>query len=166
MDDVLIETAKVRAELGYPGMATPFSQLVGIQAVLNLVSGERYKIVPDEVIQYAAGFYGETVAPIEANILDRIMSSPRGSKVAAQPPQQKTEEELYQEYGTRDPDELILRALMPETDLKKMRENGPVARDYPTLSSPELAEVARLMKVAKAPLVQIESQSLSVTLRR
>lgn len=166
MDDVLIETAKVRAELGYPGMATPFSQLVGIQAVLNLVSGERYKIVPDEVIQYAAGFYGETVAPIEENILDRIMSSPRGSKVAAQLPQQKTEEELFQEYGTRDPDELILRALMPETDLKKMRENGPVARDYPTLSSPELAEVERLMKVAKAPLIQIESQNLSVTLRR
>ena len=166
MDDVLMETAKVRAELGYPGMATPFSQLVGIQAVLNLVSGERYKIVPDEVIQYAAGFYGETVAPIEEDILDRIMSSPRAKKVASQPPQQKTEEELYKEYGTRDPDELILRALMPETDLKKMRENGPVARDYPVLSSPELAQVGRLMKVAQAPLVQIESQNLSVTLRR
>lgn len=166
MDDVLMETAKVRAELGYPGMATPFSQLVGIQAVLNLVSGERYKIVPDEVIQYAAGFYGETVAPIEEDILDRIMSSTRAKKVVSQPPQQKTEEELYEEYGTRDPDELILRALMPEADLQKMRDNGPVARDYPLLSSPELAQVARLMKVAQAPLVQIESQNLSVTLRR
>lgn len=166
MDDVLMETAKVRAELGYPGMATPFSQLVGIQAVLNLVSGERYKIVPDEVIQYAAGFYGETVAPIEENILDRIMSSPRAKKVASQPPEQKTDEDLYAEYGTRDPDELILRALMPEADLKKMRENGPVARDYPLLSSPELAQVGRLMKIAKAPLVQIESQNLSVTLRK
>jgi oxaloacetate decarboxylase alpha subunit len=47
-----------------------------------------------------------------------------------------------------------------------MRENGPVARDYPVLSSPELAQVGRLMKVAQAPLVQIESQNLSVTLRR
>ncbi len=166
MDDVLMETAKVRAELGYPGMATPFSQLVGIQAVLNLVSGERYKIVPDEVIQYAAGFYGETVAPIEGDILDRIMSSPRGKKVASQPPEQKTEEELYKEYGTRDPDELILRALMPESDLKKMRENGPVARDYPVLSSPEMAEVCELMKIAKVPLLQIEAQNLNLTLRR
>ncbi|PLW81785.1 pyruvate carboxylase [Kineobactrum sediminis] len=166
MDDVLMETAKVRAELGYPGMATPFSQLVGIQAVLNIVNGERYKIVPDEVIQYAAGFYGDPVAPIDENIYDRIMSSPRAKKVAANPPQQPTEEELYKEYGTRDPDELILRALMPEADLKRMREAGPVQRDYPMLSSPELAEVGRLMKVAQAPLVQIESQNLSVTLRK
>ncbi len=165
MDDVLMETAKVRAELGYPGMATPFSQLVGIQAVLNLVSEERYKIVPDEVIQYAAGFYGEPVAPIEGDVLDRIMDSPRGKKVASQPPQQKTEEELYKEYGTRDPDELILRALMPESDLKKMRENGPVARDYPVHSSQEVAEVCKLMKIAKVPLLQVEAQNLSVTLR-
>ena len=165
MDDVLMETAKVRAELGYPGMATPFSQLVGIQAVLNLVSEERYKIVPDEVIQYAAGFYGEPVAPIEGDVLDRIMDSPRGKKVASQPPQQKTEEELYKEYGTRDPDELILRALMPESDLKKMRENGPVAMDYPVHSSQEVAEVCKLMKIAKVPLLQVEAQNLSVTLR-
>lgn len=166
MDEVLMETAKVRAELGYPGMATPFSQLVGIQAVLNMVNGERYKIVPDEVIQYAAGFYGDPVAPIDENIYDKIMSSPRAKKVVAQPPQQPTEQELYKEYGTKDPDELILRALMPEADLKRMRAAGPVRRDYPTLSSPELAEVGRLMKVAQAPLVQIESQNLSVTLRR
>lgn len=166
MDEVLMETAKVRAELGYPGMATPFSQLVGIQAVLNMVNGERYKIVPDEVIQYAAGFYGDPVAPIDENIYDRIMSSPRAKKVVAQPPQQPTEQELYKEYGTNDPDELILRALMPEADLKRMRAAGPVRQDYPMLSSPELAEVGRLMKVAQAPLVQIESQNLSVTLRR
>lgn len=166
MDEVLMETAKVRAELGYPGMATPFSQLVGIQAVLNMVNGERYKIVPDEVIQYAAGFYGDPVAPIDENIYDRIMSSPRAKKVVAQPPQQPTEQELYKEYGTNDPDELILRALMPEADLKRMRAAGPVRQDYPMLSSPELAEVGRLMRVAQAPLVQIESQNLSVTLRR
>jgi oxaloacetate decarboxylase alpha subunit len=166
MDEVLVETAKVRAELGYPGMATPFSQLVGIQSVLNIVNGERYKIVPDEVLQYAAGFYGNPVAPIDENIYDRIMASPRAKKIAGQPPEQKTEEDLFKEYGTRDPDELILRALMPEADLKKMRESGPVNRDYPTLSSPELAQVGRLMKVAQAPLVQIESQKLSITLRR
>ena len=65
LDEVLRETAVVRRELGYPGMATPFSQLVGIQAVLNVVTGKRYSIVPDEVIQYALGYYGQTVAPID-----------------------------------------------------------------------------------------------------
>lgn len=166
MDEILMETAKVRAELGYPGMATPFSQLVGIQAVLNMVTGERYKIVPDEVIQYAAGFYGETVAPIEANVYDRIVSSPRAKKVMEKPPEDPSLEDLYKEYGTRDPDELILRALMPEADLQKMREAGPVKRTYPLLSSPELDQACKLMKVAKSPLVHIESEDLKISLRR
>ena len=66
LDDVLREVALVRAELGYPGMATPFSQLVGIQSVLNLVTGDRYGTVPDEIIQYALGYYGQPAAPIDA----------------------------------------------------------------------------------------------------
>ena len=77
LDDVLEETGRVRRELGYPGMATPFSQLVGTLAVLNIVTGERYAVIPDEVIQYAGGHYGEPVAPIDADVLDRIMAAPR-----------------------------------------------------------------------------------------
>ena len=86
LDEVLRETAEVRRDLGYPGMATPFSQLVGIQAVLNIVTGKRYSIIPDEVIQYAAGFYGETVAPIDPNVRDMIMAAPRAKQVAGAPP--------------------------------------------------------------------------------
>src|ERR1700719_296528 len=87
LDDVLRETAEVRRDLGYPGMATPFSQLVGIQAVLNIVTGERYSIIPDEVIQYAAGFYGETVAPIDPNVRDMIMAAPRAKQGAGSSPE-------------------------------------------------------------------------------
>ncbi|MES1944909.1 pyruvate carboxylase [Salinisphaera sp. PC39] len=166
MDEVLRETAKVRKELGYPGMATPFSQLVGTQAVLNLVSGERYKIVPDEVIQYAAGFYGEPVAPIDEDVYDRIMNAPRAKKVIAEPPEQPTLQELEQRYGTKDHDELILRALVPEADLKKMREAGPVRRDYPLLSSPELDQLRYLLKIANTPVVQIQSADMNLSLRR
>ena len=110
LDEVLRETAEVRRDLGYPGMATPFSQLVGIQAVLNIVTGKRYSIVPDEVIQYAAGFYGETVAPIDPNVRDMIMATPRAKQVVGAPPEQPTIEELRKRYGTEDDDELILRA--------------------------------------------------------
>jgi len=166
LDDVLRETAEVRRDLGYPGMATPFSQLVGIQAVLNIVSGKRYSIVPDEVIQYAAGFYGPTVAPIDPNVLDLIMSAPRAKQVVASPPEQPTIEELRQQYGVDNDDELILRALVPEPDLAKMRAAGPVNQDYPLLSSPELDQVQRLMRVAKSPVVQIRSANLTVDLHR
>uniref|UniRef100_UPI0037522275 pyruvate carboxylase n=1 Tax=Sphingomonas sp. TaxID=28214 RepID=UPI0037522275 len=144
LDEVMRETAIVRRELGYPGMATPFSQLVGIQSVLNILRGDRYAIIPDEVVQYAAGFYGEPVAPIDPNVLDRIMASPRAKDILASPPEQPTIEELRKRYGTDDDDELILRALVPEADLQKMREAGPLKRSYPTMSSPELAEISRL----------------------
>jgi oxaloacetate decarboxylase (Na+ extruding) subunit alpha len=156
----------VRRDLGYPGMATPFSQLVGIQAVLNIVTGKRYSIVPDEVVQYAAGFYGEPVAPIDPDVLDKIMEAPRAKQVTGNQPEQPTIEELRRRYGTDDDDELILRALVPEPDLEKMRAAGPVKRDYPLLSSPELDQVHRLMRLAKSPVVQIRSARLSVDLRR
>lgn len=163
---VLRETAVVRRELGYPGMATPFSQLVGTQAVLNVVNGERYKIVPDEVIQYAAGFYGDPVAPIDPEVLDRIMHAPRAKTVLANPPEQPSIEDLRKRYDTSDDDELILRALVPQADLERMRSAGPVQRSYPLMSSAELDEVARLMRVARSPLVQLRSAELSLTLRR
>lgn len=165
-EEVLKEVAVVRRELGYPGMATPFSQLVGIQAVLNIVGGERYGIIPDEIVEYAAGYYGEPVAPIEANVLDRIMNSPRARHVLDHPPEEPTIEELRKRYGTDDDDELILRALMPESDLQKMREAGPLKRSYPMLSSPELDQAAKLMKTATSPHLQFRSLGLSLMLSR
>ena len=166
LDAVLNETAKVRKELGYPGMATPFSQLVGTLAVLNIITGKRYASIPDEVIQYAAGFYGQTAAPIDPNVMDIIMSSPRGKQVAASPPPQPSIEELRKEYGTDDDDELILRALVPGEGLEKMRKAGPVKTTYPYLSSPELDQVRRLMNIARSPLVEIKSADFELTLRK
>lgn len=163
---VLEETARVRRELGYPGMATPFSQLVGTLAVLNIVSGKRYAVIPDEVIQYAAGHYGQTVAPIEPNVLDMIMAAPRAKEVAGSPPEQPTIEELRKRYNTDNDDELILRALVPEADLKRMREAGPVKREFPLLSSPELDQARRLMTLAKSAYVEIRSAELNLTLKR
>ncbi len=163
---VLDETARVRRELGYPGMATPFSQLVGIQAVLNVVTGKRYGTIPDEVVQYAAGYYGQTVAPIDPDILDRIMASPRAAEILAHPPEQPSLKELKQRYGTEDEDELMLRATVPATDIEKMRAAGPVKRTYPLLSSPELERVRQLMSMTQLPFIEIKSSGMNVSLRR
>ncbi|MBX3540921.1 MAG: hypothetical protein KF735_24990 [Chelatococcus sp.] len=166
LGDVLDEVARVRRELGYPGMATPFSQLVGIQAVLNIVTGKRYGTVPDEVVQYAAGFYGKTVAPVDGNVLDQIMASPRAKDVLANPPQQPTLEDLKKQYATDDEDELILRATVPAADIAKMRAAGPVKTTYPLLSSPELEQVRKLMKMTRSPVIEVKSAGMTVSLRR
>jgi oxaloacetate decarboxylase (Na+ extruding) subunit alpha len=163
---VLEETARVRRELGYPGMATPFSQIVGIQAVLNVVTGDRYRTVPDEVVQYAAGFFGQAVGPIDQDVLDRIMASQRAKEVMASPPPQPTLEDLKKQYRTDDEDELILRITVPEADLARMRAAGPVKTTYPLLSTPELEQVRKLLQMTDLPVIDIKSRDLSVSLRR
>jgi oxaloacetate decarboxylase alpha subunit len=166
LPEVLKEVAVVRKELGYPIMATPFSQLVGIQAVLNIVTGKRYSIVPDEVLQYAYKYYGEPPAPIDPNVMDMIMASDRAKEVGDNPPPQPTEAELRKQYGTDDDDELILKALIPQPDIDAMRAAGPVRRDYPLLSSSELDEVRKLMTITSSPVVQVRSDQFNLTLRR
>lgn len=166
LPEVLDEVAAVRRDLGYPGMATPFSQLVGIQAVLNIVTGKRYGTVPDEVIQYAAGFYGQTVAPVDADVLDKIMAAPRAKEVIANPPEMPDLDELKKRYGTEDDDELIYRAFVPQPDIDKMRAAGPVRQDFPLLSSPELEDVRKLMQVATMPVLEMKSEGLNISLRR
>jgi oxaloacetate decarboxylase alpha subunit len=164
--DVLQETARVRKDLGYPGMATPFSQLVGIQAVLNIVTGRRYGTVPDEVVQYAAGYYGKTVAPIDPNVLDQIMTSARAREVLAKPPEQPTLADLKKLHGTDDEDELILRAFIPAADIARMRAAGPVKQTFPLLSSPELERVRQLLKLTSIPVIEVTSAAMTVSLRR
>ena len=80
LDEVLEEVCHVRRELGYPVMATPYSQIVGVQAVENVVSGERYKRVPDTVIKYLMGFYGEPAGPIDPEVHDRVIEPARGQE--------------------------------------------------------------------------------------
>lgn len=72
-EDVLEEMPHVREELGYPPLVTPTSQIVGIQAVMNVLSGERYKNVSKEVKDYIKGFYGKPPAPVNQEIAEMII---------------------------------------------------------------------------------------------
>ncbi len=72
-EDVLAEMPRVRAEMGYPPLVTPSSQIVGTQAVLNVIMGERYKVVPKEVRQYVLGYYGRPPAPIDPEVQRKII---------------------------------------------------------------------------------------------
>jgi oxaloacetate decarboxylase alpha subunit len=71
LDEVLEEMPRVRQELGYPNMQTPFSQFVATQSLLNVLHG-RYETVPDEIRKLALGYWGKTPGPIDADVLDKI----------------------------------------------------------------------------------------------
>lgn len=67
-DEVLEEVPRVRADLGYPPLVTPSSQIVGTQATLNVITGKRYSMIPTEVKQYVRGYYGRPPAPIDPEV--------------------------------------------------------------------------------------------------
>ena len=73
LEDVLKEVPNVRKDLGYPPLVTPLSQMVGTQAVMNVISGERYKLVPKEIKDYLHGKYGKAPAPINEEVKKKII---------------------------------------------------------------------------------------------
>ena len=72
-DEVLKEVPRVRKDMGYPPLVTPLSQMVGTQAVLNVITNERYKMVPKEINDYLHGFYGEAPAEVNEEIRKKII---------------------------------------------------------------------------------------------
>src|SRR5690606_36040338 len=72
-EEVLQEVPKVRADLGYPPLVTPLSQMVGTQALMNVISGERYKMVPKEIKDYVKGLYGKSPGPISKEMKEKII---------------------------------------------------------------------------------------------
>jgi len=73
LDEALEEVTAVRKDLGYPPLVTPTSQIVGTQAVMNVLAGERYAMVPNEVKQYVRGMYGRSPVPIKKAFIKQIL---------------------------------------------------------------------------------------------
>jgi oxaloacetate decarboxylase alpha subunit len=74
-EQVLEEVPKVRKDLGYPPLVTPISQMVGTQAIMNILSQERYKLVPDEIKAYLKGRYGQAPGPIDPDFRKSIIGN-------------------------------------------------------------------------------------------
>jgi pyruvate/oxaloacetate carboxyltransferase len=128
LEEILEEVVRVRKEFGYPVMATPYSQIVGAQAIENVVSGERYGRFTDEAIKYVLGLYGEPVAPVDPNVMDRVMSLSRAKEFVNWKPEgyEKSVEELRREIGPElSDDDLLLRILIPGKPAKPAEPKKP-----------------------------------------
>jgi oxaloacetate decarboxylase (Na+ extruding) subunit alpha len=145
---VLEEVEQVRADLGYPIMVTPFSQVVGAQALMNVLSGERYKNVPDEVTRYVLGRFGAPAMPLNPEVEDRIRSSARAKELDAEP-QMASLADLRKKIGTQYSDEeFLLRAVMPAEQVDAMVAKGPAPLGYDPKSS-ALKKLIRELTVRK-----------------
>lgn len=165
--EVLDEIPQVRAELGHPISATPFSQLVGTQAVLNVITGARYSQTTDEVALYVLGAYGQPASPIDPDVMDRLLSTPRGRSLIGWRRPEKTLEEVRIEYGGRDlsDEELFRRHFAPVEDIEATRAAGPLRCDYPLRAElPQL--IGEALERRSARRVRLSRDGVSIDLRR
>ena len=138
---VIAEVSRVRAELGYPIMVTPFPQMVCGQALYNVIGAERYANVSDQVIRYVLGRFGRPTAPVDPDVADRILSRSRARELMAEPPP-PAPGELRNRFGSGISDEeFLLRATMPAGEVDAMLAAGPARRHY----NPDLKPVLDLL---------------------
>ncbi|NLL18436.1 MAG: oxaloacetate decarboxylase subunit alpha [Clostridia bacterium] len=131
---VLSEVPKVRKDLGYPPLVTPTSQIVGTQAVLNVLAGERYKMISSETKNYVRGFYGQPPAPIDEEIKKLIIGDEEpitvrpADLIEPQLPQAKAEIAPYMEKE----EDVLSYALFPAVAKKFLEERlaGKVKVDF------------------------------------
>ncbi|HXS22308.1 MAG TPA: hypothetical protein VN735_13835 [Steroidobacteraceae bacterium] len=167
---VIEELGRVRQELGWPIVMTPFSQILLAQAVMNVTGRERYAVVPDELIRYAIGRFGRPTVPIASEVMARIASLPRTRELEAEPPMVPVDElrdRLGRECGKELSDEeFLLRATMPSMQVDAMLAAGPAPRHYDPSSRPAMALIRRFTARRDLSHVSVEKPGFRLQLRR
>ena len=159
LDEILAEAAAVRKDLGYPIMVSPFAQYVATQATLNVIGGERYKTIPDEVRRYVLGYYGELAAPVEPNLYDRIAT---GQHIASERPGDLLAPTLERVRSERGPfasdDDLLLAVFYGDDQYRPLKDAGAIKRDYPIGRTPLLTLVKALAQRGDITSVRLVKQ--------
>ena len=157
LNEILEESARVRRELGYPIMVSPFSQFVATQAVLNVVQGERYATVPDEIRRYALGYYGRLAAPVDPDVLGRIVG--KEQPVTARPGELLSPalERVRRERGPfASDDDLLLAVFYNQEQYSQLVAARPIQAGSPIGRTPLVTlikELAARREIASVKLV-------------
>jgi oxaloacetate decarboxylase alpha subunit len=167
-DTVLEEVTRVREEMGYPIMVTPVSQFVATQATMNVISGERWSNVGDEMLRYFLGHFYEPAAPVDADVRDRLLSLPRAEELRNVEPIGL--EGARKRFGERiSEEELLLRLTMPAEQVDAMVAERGKERPAP-LARPGRDPLVRLLhelaKREELSYVRVEKGDELVVWRR
>ncbi len=168
LEATLEEAGRVRAEFGYPIMVTPLSQFVGSQAAINVIVGERYKEVTDQVIQYALGIWGrEAPALMAPEVKDKILSRPRAREWIGWEPPDPPIEAVRNKFGGAgvSDEELLLRVFAGIEEVKAML-TARAPRAYLSADKPLLALLEELAKKRQWNHIYISKPGLALRLER
>ena len=174
MDEVLAEIPRVREELGFIPLVTPTSQIVGTQAVLNVLSGERYKALSQETEAVLKGEYGATPAPVDAALRERVLAG--AAPIECRPADllgaefdrlreellaQAAEQNLRLADGERELDDVLTYALFPQVGLRFLTHRGDPSAFEPVPDA--RPEPVRTDDGEEVYTVTVEGRSYTVT---
>lgn len=185
LPDVLAEIPKVRAEVGYPPLVTPMSQIVGTQAVLNVLTGKRWSIVPQEMKDYLRGLYGKAPGPINEELLETILGpneKPLDPSIRPGDMVKTTYAEVEAEIGdlARSEEDVLMYALFPNearTYLEKHRKGAEstvfmtgnessVVREEDAVDVGQIRELIKTIEASDIAEVTIQEGDSKITLRK
>ena len=184
-EEVLAEIPKVREELGYPPLVTPTSQIVGTQAVLNVMTGDRYKMVPKEVKDYVKGLYGKSPAMIDPKVRLKVLCDEEPITVRPAdllPPEYEAARKAVDALGlAKKEEDYLTYALYPQVALKFLQGGAveePLVKKQPASAGVTAEQIkggqpmafdvevdgeAYLVKVAPAGMTIQEAQPKAPT---
>lgn len=164
-EELLEEISLVRKELAWPIMITPFAQFVGTQAVMNVISGERYGTVPNEIKKYVLGYYGRLLGPVDPEVYKKILEN--GSSEISETPTAPNPmiKDLAQQHPNATKDELLLRAMFAGNQVDGMKEaiaNGESGDEY----SGELVSFIKNLASGDEKQVRLSTKNLNISISR
>lgn len=192
LDEVLEEIPRVREELGYPPLVTPTSQIVGTQAVLNVLTGQRYKLIPGEVKMYVEGWYGQPPATIDPSISRKVLGDkePITCRPAdlLEPKMDKLREEIKDLAISQE--DVLSYAIFPQVarkffEARKKGETGPQrkaesvkpgapadasgtksTKEAKNVNLSELKELIKVLDQTDITEIDLESDGVKVSIRK
>ncbi len=184
LPDVLKEIPKVRAEVGYPPLVTPLSQIVGTQAVINVLTGKRWAVVPQEMKDYLKGLYGKAPGSMDAEIVAKVLGKdePLAPDVRPGSLVTTTYDEVAAEIGdlAHSEEDVLMYALFPnearnyltlhqegaESAVFMMSEEIDTVREEESVDVNQIRELIKIVEMSDVNEVVVEEGGAKVVVRR
>lgn len=184
LPDVLAEIPRVRAEVGYPPLVTPLSQIVGTQAVMNVLTGKRWNIVPQEMRDYIRGWYGKAPGPMDKAIVAKVLGdeAPLAADIRPGSLVTTTYDEVANEIGdlARSEEDVLMYALFPneartyltnhregaESAVFMMSEEIHTVREGDNVDVNQIRELIKAVEASDIAEVVIEEGDNKVVVRK
>ncbi len=184
LPDVVAEVPKVRAEVGYPPLVTPMSQIVGTQAVINVLTGKRWAVVPQEMKDYIRGYYGKAPGPMDDDIVAKVLAGEKPLAADVRPGSLvlTTYEQMAEEIGelAHTEEDVLMYALFPneartylenhqegaERAVFLMGEEVNTVREADSVDVNQIRELVKLVEASDVTEVIVEEGDSRIVVRK